>query len=115
MTTAGILPAELPIWRDLPDGVHQQLVKSWTWLGVTIPAGFVTDGASSPWYARWLIPRRGKYTFAAYIHDHCLKTMSRREAALKFYKALVVLGVPKWKRRLMYRAVRTNDILKHGG
>lgn len=34
-----------------------------------VPAGFVTDFASVPRFATWLIPRFGKYTKAAILHD----------------------------------------------
>lgn len=36
---------------------------------VVVPAGYVTDFASSPQWLWWLIPSIGKYNRAALIHD----------------------------------------------
>jgi hypothetical protein len=33
------------------------------------PADFVSDLASVPWFARWLVPRAGRHNRAAVIHD----------------------------------------------
>jgi len=109
------LPVQLPLWQDCRDGVHQRLVQSWTWLGITIPAGFLSDGASVPWWARWALPKRGIYVFAAYLHDYLLTVTTRKRAAMKFLYAMKVLGVPKWKRRLMFQGVRTHDWWHYGG
>lgn len=37
---------------------------------ITVPAGFVTDFASVPWYARWLISVLGKHSIPAIVHDY---------------------------------------------
>ncbi|ENS4526854.1 DUF1353 domain-containing protein, partial [Salmonella enterica] len=54
------------------------------------------------------LPPDGKYAKAAIIHDwmydNALRT--KREADLIFLDGMTVLGVPKWKRMVMYWAVR---------
>jgi uncharacterized protein DUF1353 len=39
-----------------------------------IPAGAQTDFASVPALFQWLIPRSGRYTKAAVLHDHLWRT-----------------------------------------
>jgi len=34
-----------------------------------IPAGYVTDFATVPWFVQWFIPRTGVWTLAAVLHD----------------------------------------------
>lgn len=49
---------------------------------ITVPAGFVTDFASVPWYARWFISVLGKHSIPAIVHDYlyweqrCTRTQS---------------------------------------
>jgi hypothetical protein len=75
---------------------------------VCVPAGFVTDYASIPQVLWTLAPKWGKYGKAAIVHDYLYSTheKSRKEADDIFYDAMIVLGVPKWKAKTMYRAVR---------
>ena len=75
---------------------------------IRVPAGTVTDLASVP-RALWAIfPPHGKYAKAAIVHDylyaHAIGT--KAEADRIFYEAMAVLGVPAWRRRAMYIAVR---------
>lgn len=37
--------------------------------GLTVPAGMLTDLASVPWFARWLVGRVGRHLEAAIVHD----------------------------------------------
>ena len=80
---------------------------------VTVPVGFITNFVSIPRPLWAILPPTGKYGKAAVIHDylyaiHCIngRHISRKEADLIFLEAMKVLGVPAWKRRAMYRAVR---------
>ncbi|EHM6603896.1 DUF1353 domain-containing protein [Salmonella enterica] len=54
------------------------------------------------------MPPDGKYAKAAIIHDYMYDNALRtkQEADLIFLDGMVVLGVPKWKRTVMYWAVR---------
>jgi hypothetical protein len=77
---------------------------------IVAPAGFTTDGASIPWWG-WLIvgpPMTGRYVEAAVIHDflYVNHDYSRARSDEIFLEAMKVCQVTKWKRRLMYRALR---------
>lgn len=84
----------------------------WKSLGTTIriPAGFVTDFASIPRFARMVIPKLGRYNKAAVVHDAIYQGVvpgfNRYGADQAFLAGMVALGVAPWKRRLMYWAVR---------
>ncbi|EMW9885841.1 DUF1353 domain-containing protein [Salmonella enterica] len=75
---------------------------------ISVPAGFVTDLATIPRIFWTLLPPDGKYAKAAIIHDYLYDNALRtkQEADLIFLDGMVVLGVPKWKRVIMYWAVR---------
>jgi hypothetical protein len=78
------------------------------WLEFTVPAGFVTDFASVPWFIWWLIPMQGDYNRAAVLHDflYTKKTCSRFLADALFRDVMREIGVPLWKRVVMYYGVR---------
>ena len=71
---------------------------------VSIPKGFITDFASSPRITWIFFPPDGKYTQAAVLHDYLIKTKqySRTKTNKIFLEAMEVLGVPLWKRLMMY-------------
>lgn len=75
---------------------------------ISVPAGFVTDLASVPRVFWTLLPPDGKYAKAAIIHDYMYDNALRtkKEADLIFLDGMTVLGVPHWKRAIMYYAVR---------
>lgn len=89
---------------------------------VEIPVGYLTDGASVPKAFWGIIPPWGSYGQAAVLHDYlCDYEYSFRYPKVKpvphalcvkevrdkiFLEAMEVLGVPKFKRNLMYYAVR---------
>lgn len=75
---------------------------------ISVPAGFVTDLATVPRIFWTLLPPDGKYAKAAIIHDYLYDNALRtkKEADLIFLDGMTVLGVPKWKRTIMYWAVR---------
>jgi len=83
---------------------------------IKINEGEVSDFSSTPWYARWLIPKSGEYNQATVVHDKMCRDFhenkcqwfykNHRQRCDIFLEALTVLSVPKWKRLLMYWAVR---------
>jgi len=95
---------------------------------ITVPRGFETDFASIPWGIRNLFPPMGPWSRPAIVHDflYCsrgtgvldtanaphlcgitrLFPYERWEADLIFREAMQVVGVPAWRRAVMYRAVR---------
>jgi hypothetical protein len=79
---------------------------------IEVPAGFVTDFASVPWGLWNLEPPLGDSCKAAVIHDRLYATRgldgryTRADADGIFREALADLGVPAWKRLLLWAAVR---------
>lgn len=116
----------------MPDGRRWKLIRTFSYdvgrkgSGVTIkvPAGFITDFASSPPAVWWLIPPWGKYGKAAIIHDYLYQNHRYRSQAQRmsspliklpvtrkyaddiFREAMIVLGVAPWRCSLMYWGVR---------
>lgn len=79
-----------------------------------------TDFASIPRVVVWLIPRYGRYTQAAIIHDYLWRggvakgELSLREADALFRIAMSELGVPFLIRWVMWAAVRLVAVGKGG-
>lgn len=75
---------------------------------IAVKSGFVTDFASVPRVFWSVLPPHGKYAKAAVLHDWLYTNAieSKRYADDVFNEAMGVLGVPSWKRWIMYRAVR---------
>jgi hypothetical protein len=84
-----------------------------------VPAGFTTDFASVPRVFAWLLPRYGRYTKAAILHDWLWsearhRRFSRSDADGIFRRAMRELGVPFLRRWLMWGAVRWGTVWKSG-
>lgn len=82
--------------------------------------GDETDLASVPPFLTWLVPRYGKHTFAALLHDHLQSQqidnpVSSAEADEVFRNAMGVTGVPLLVRWLMWAAVSARTRVKAGG
>ena len=79
---------------------------------IKVSEGFVTDFTSVPRIFWWIIPRWGKYGNAAVIHDWLYWVQrkegseGRREADYILNEAMGVLGVGKYKRKIIFKAVR---------
>ncbi len=99
--------------------LHCQFTYRWGKTAITIPSGFVTDFASIPRILRIIIPKLGRWNKAAVLHDYIYQNpesglrfevgyvrWSRKGADVVFRDAMEDLGVIKWKRNLMYWAVR---------
>ena len=78
-------------------------------VSVKVPRGFITDFASVPRIFWIIFPPDGQYTQAAVVHDCLYHThqFERKECDRIFCEAMEVLNVPRWKRWVMYKAVRT--------
>ena len=78
---------------------------------ITVPCGFITDGASIPSILWGIIgsPWAGDYPEAAVIHDwvYTEQSFKRSDCDKIFLEGMGILGVNWFKRRIMYRAVRT--------
>lgn len=70
----------------------EQLLADFTMYGVTVPAGFIFDGASSPRILWWLIPPFKGTKKSACLHDYLCKIAKnkedRKEADKLFYRGL---------------------------
>jgi hypothetical protein len=81
-----------------------------------VPAGFTTDFASVPQALTWLVPRYGRYTKAAILHDY-LWGLCRQgqfnwaDADGLLRRAMRELDVPFLRRWLMWAAVRLAAIV----
>lgn len=75
---------------------------------VLIPAGFETDGASIPWWARWKFDPWNRVGLSALLHDYLLTipTVAKWDADLTFLHALRSQGAPAFMSTLFYFAVR---------
>lgn len=75
---------------------------------VSVPPGFTTDFASVPRLLWPVFPPAGPWCKAAVIHDYLYqsRTCSRFLADALFREAMAQLGVPVWRRVVMYYAVR---------
>ena len=80
---------------------------------VKIPAGFVTDLATTPRIVWPIFPPWGKWNRAAILHDYLCRgrICSRFLADALFREAMKDLGVPLWRRLIMYFCVRTWAVL----
>ena len=104
------------IVTPMPDGRRWKLWKEFSYhIGteyskdfIHVPAGFVTDFTSVPWFLWQFLPSWGKYGKAAVVHDYCYQThcRTRREADNIFYEAMLVGGTKQWKARIMWAGVR---------
>lgn len=71
---------------------------------ITVPAGFKTDLASIPWFARPFVPIAGRMAKPALLHDYLLESDDPRAHDV-FAEALTVAGVPQLTRRLVLWSV----------
>lgn len=85
-----------------------------------VPVGQETDFASVPRLFVWFLPRYGRYTKAAILHDYLWnvevpKGLSRLDADGVFRQAMRELEVPFLRRWIMWAAVRWAALFKHDG
>ena len=77
-----------------------------------VPRDFETDFATVPRVVVWLIPRFGRYTLPAILHDWLVteglrqRMVSPRDADGIFRRSMRELGVPVVRRWLMWTGVR---------
>jgi hypothetical protein len=77
---------------------------------IYVPAGFITDFASIPWFFRRLFqPATGRHRRAAIPHDWIYGTpdvaISKEDADAFFLQGMIADGTEKWKRNVLYGAV----------
>lgn len=106
------LPA--PVLTYLGAG-RWRLEKPYLWNSIAVPEGFMFDLASVPRAFWWLIAPFELSIVAPLIHDWLCSHgksygYSRKQADEIFSTLMELEGVPRWRRRLAYRAVRLNAI-----
>lgn len=97
-------------WSRCDDSAPELPIEQRCKLRIVVPTEFVTDFGSIPAIAWPLIGHpAGEYVQATVLHDYLYSTrgISRRESDEIFLEAMEVLGVPRWKRSLMWLAVRS--------
>ena len=100
--------------EHLLGGRNVRLIAPLLWLdpltGVAVgpPTGYVSNGASSPWWLWPFFRPWGKWSRAAVFHDWLIETgrVSKFHADILFYVMMVSDGVKWWKRAPAYIAVR---------
>lgn len=78
---------------------------------ITVPKGFITDGASVPsflWGWPFDLSPWGPYAKAAVLHDwlYAEQALTKLEADNTFLEAMEALGISEFKRNVMFKAVR---------
>lgn len=93
------------IWLN---GKEWKLATDFTWSDVTVPIGFVTDGASIPPLLRIWATSTGLNFPAALIHDYRYRMQmgKKKDADVEFYNNLRKLGVRLTKAYVMYFGVK---------
>lgn len=80
---------------------------------ITVPAGFVTDGASVPRLPFVYLAVGGRAKRAAAVHDWLYQTngtRTRRQSDIVFLEGMKVDGISFWARELMYAGVRLGGL-----
>lgn len=75
---------------------------------VMVPAGFMSDLASAPWWLWWIFPPSGPWDRAAILHDYLygIEGVSRFLADALMREAMAQLGLPIWRRVAAYYCLR---------
>lgn len=131
---SGNLQLDFGDWTDTGNGRIAVLIGAMDWtcdepdsvLSVTIPAGYMTDGATLPQWLWWFLPPWGDpATRAAILHDYLcgmldkgtpIKGAETREACdRQFRLALLAVNVPAWRAWLCWSAVRAASLASGRG
>src|SRR5262245_24845797 len=109
-----VMPFESDVVVREVDDNTWELVEPLRYVGnndrFLVPDGFRTDFASVPRVFVWLIPKYGRYTKAAILHDFLCEEskagrFDRDDADGLFRRAMRELGVPFLRRWIMWGAV----------
>lgn len=88
------------VWLWCTVGKHRwELFKEGSGIWMEVPEGFITDLASIPRWAQWLVnPFDPQTCGPAVEHDWALSLRyEQRPAAGEFYRRLRMVGFPRWK------------------
>lgn len=98
-------------WRLVNPFSFYYTIGDYKQFTIIVPADFITDFASTPKLFYPIFPPIGIYNKATIIHDYLYSKLSQHQFNRKLcdkilLQAMEVLGVPKYKRLLMFWAVR---------
>ena len=84
-----------------------------------VPTGSETDFASIPKIFQWLLPRSGRYTKPAVLHDYLCRHPKESKCTVEdadglFRRSMAELEVPFLRRWIMWTAVRWRSLLASG-
>ena len=91
-------------WEWFKVNSNTQAKRIW----IEVPADYITDLASVPRVLWSVFPPHGRYAKAAIVHDYLYANAlgTKQWADRVFLEAMTVLNVPRWRRTVMYLAVR---------
>ena len=120
----GFGPGQHVVVQEMDDS-NWQVVAPLSYTGqrqtFEVPLHMETDFASVPRPLVWFLPRYGRYTKAAIVHDYLWRKavpageITRREADAIFRRAMRQLEVAFLRRWLMWSAVRWGALSKKDG
>lgn len=104
-------PVDEEIFCKSVDPGTRTLTMPFHFYGETVPFNFTWDGASTPWFARGIVPKFYKSLKSSCAHDYLCrkaKNADERKIADKAYKRLLieVEGYSKIRAQLAYQGVR---------
>jgi hypothetical protein len=121
----GFPPGHKALMREYDDDnwvVHRSLqYTAKDGRSFTVHPGMHTDFASVPRMFVWFLPRYGRYTKAAILHDYLWREvvpagrLTLVQADHIFRQAMAEMGVPFLRRWIMWAAVRWGALVKRGG
>lgn len=96
-----------------------EVVENFKYGLIEVPVGFKTNGADIP-RVFWSLfpPNSPEYLSAVVLHDYmCAKKniFTYKQADDVFYRAMIDIGVSRWKAKLFYICVRAYHILFGSG
>jgi len=106
------MPFITPLRAEAIQGRHWKLLAPLIYRGrhqeLVVPAGFVTDLGSVPWWATWLVPRDDEGRPAYVLHDYHYRTgqVSRRDADGILRRTLRERGYGRVRRWTAWAGVR---------
>ena len=108
-----LMPVGSYQWQVCQHGWQVQLSNGYD---IIVARGFVTDLASVPRIFWPIVPPYGKHLEASILHDFlCRNGWPRKTADREFLHAMKRAGVKRWRRMLMFWAVRAWAILSGKG
>ncbi|NMD88461.1 DUF1353 domain-containing protein [Victivallis vadensis] len=103
---------KIDVHKEDDRGNVYTLLEPLEYMGLTIPAGFESDGASVPRFFWQLVfpPGDSKALHAAFVHDYIYRThpagWTRADADKAFRELLIAGGIPARRANLAYYGVR---------